>query len=160
MTKELNYHAPVTSDFNNEDYLTSNIDLGVEGDRFTVCAKRSIVSKFNSIEDLDKALTDRWGDEGGLQALLDAGIKQFFTRPNYKAVAKDAIEAGDMVKAHELAQSAIDDYAPGRKATPGVTVKAAKQKLNSFEEQAKAMGFASVDDMIKATAELKRQGVI
>jgi hypothetical protein len=141
--------------------LVSNIDLGIEGDRFTVCAKRPIVSKFETIAELNDAIVERWGDEGDLQALIDAGIKQYFTRPTYKSeTVVKLIAEGKIAEAHKEAQSAIDNYAPGRKATGGVTQKAKVQKLNTMEEQAKAMGFASLDDMIRATAELKKQGVI
>ena len=157
---ELEYVAPILEGFNNEDYLVTNIDLGKDNTRFSIAVSRVRVDQATDLDDLNQRLIDSWGEQCDLQAMIDNGLKQLSTRPNFKAAAADAIASGDWSEAHKLAQSAMSDYRPGRKATTGTTAKATIAKAKALTGEARDLGFDNLDDMLAKVKLLKEQGLI
>ena len=155
--KVYNYAAASISGFVNDDYVVSNISLGADevpgtdaagepfdGTKFSVGVKRFKISEFDSISDLDAAVRERFAADDetdvGLQYALDGFLTQIMTRPNYKASAKEAIEAGDYEEAHRIAQDLLDNYRVGRRKAVGPTMKAKVAKLSALENKAQELG--------------------
>jgi hypothetical protein len=164
-SKVYQYVAPVVADFDNERYATANISLNADsvegvdlagehfdGMKFTVCCPREQVANHGSIESLSDALKDRWNLD--LQGVLDVFYSAAFTRPNYKANAKEAIEAQDWEKAHQVAQASIDDDQFNvRKAPAEKVTKAEVQELKGLKALAEAKGM-TLEQLIAAAKEL------
>ena len=156
---ELDYVAPIVNEFDNENFLVTNIDLGKENTRFSIAIKRVKVDKCDSIEELNRYLIEAWGEETDLQSMIDNGLKQLSTRPNFKGAAETAIEAGDWAEAHRLAQGAMTDYRPGRRVTGGIGQKATIAKAKALESEVKDLGM-NMDEMLAKIKLLKEQGLI
>lgn len=97
--------------------------------------------------------------------IIAAGIRQLATRVDYKTVGfygpdDPEVKAGTIAEGtlkpdgHNAMQAQADDYRVGQKREAGPSAKAAKAKLSAIDEQARAMGFASMDELI---ADAKRR---
>lgn len=161
----LNYFAPCHPDYNNTNWLTSDIDLGLSktpgtddagqpfrGQKFTVCAETVILKDVLTTECLDafdKAVKARWGEQADAQTVYNAGVGQFFTRAVYTTdEVKALIAEGNFEEAHKVAQSAIDNYQVGRKASVGPTMKQKIAEVNTLETLIAAKGM-TLDELIE-----------
>jgi len=106
-----------------------------------------------------------------LQYLVNLGIRGLATRPDYQESGfefedtKD--EQGKVTKhtpvalkanGHAEMQGLADGYQPGRTASAGVGIKAKAAKADVNEAAAKALGFTSIEDMIRMAKELGMTG--
>ena len=82
-----------------------------------------------------------------LSALVYAGVRQFSTR-----LKVDSFFAKGVIKSdgHVEMQKAADAWQPGRTVTPSekTAIKAKAAKLDALNEKARALGFASIDEMM------------
>jgi len=147
--KEKNYFAPVV-EFDNKTSLITRIG-------FTASA----TDKYEIVWPIpanDEEAKDRY--DCTIQDLVEAGIRQLSTRPNYKEAGfftdKDKENYGELRPGgHEAMQELADSYKIGvRKA--GVSQKATVKKVKTAEAELDM----SFDDMVKKLAELKEQGLV
>lgn len=144
------------ADRGNEGFIITNIDLGYakeehtvgddsfDGKKHEVYWFRPKVEDHDSIESLSEECQGQYGSDGTLQAIIDAGIAQFTTRPNYKAAAEDK---PDELAKHEAAQGLATDYQVGRRTQAGPGVKKKAQAFDALEKEAAELGM-SMDDIL------------
>lgn len=141
--REIVYHAPVV-DYNNKTQLTTAIGFGRKPDE-----------KYEIVWDVpatDEECKERYDCE--LKTLIEAGVRQFSTRPNYQDVGFN--EDGTLKPdGHEEMQKLADGYKVGQRQV-GVSQKATVQKVKKAEAELDM----SLDDMVKKMAELKAQGLL
>lgn len=135
------------ADRGNEGWLSTAVKLNdKKEEKFEVYWPRPFGDDLASIESLEAFCQKHW--ETGLSTLIDAGIRQFMTRPTYRNPDAD----GD----HKYAQEAADNYRPGRATSGGPTQKVKVQKYNALEEQASSLGM-TVDELVAMAAKLKAE---
>ena len=147
----------------NDGFMISNVDLGLaktpftrgednfDGSKFEVYMGRPRIADHETIQSLDEECQSFWGTDGGLQAIIDAGIAQLFTRPNYKAHVKDIEDIEDK---HTAACDLAANYQIGRKRSTGAAAET-KRKASAFDQYAKEaeeLGL-SMDDLIALAKE-------
>lgn len=141
--REIVYHPPVV-DYDNKVQLTTAIGFGRKPDE-----------KYEIVWDVPKNDEDckaRYDCE--LKTLIEAGVRQFSTRPNYQDVGFD--ENGVLKPdGHLEMQKLADGYKVGQRQV-GVSQKATVQKVKKAEAELDM----SLDDMVKKMAELKAQGLL
>ena len=160
-TKNYYYVPSIVSGFNNEDFATSNISLGADnvdgtdpagnpydGMKFVVACEKVKVDG-QTTEEISNQLKEQWNLD--LTGALDVFYSAVFTRPNYKAAAKDAIEAGNWEAAHQAAQTAIDEYKFNVRKARKTIDKATAQRLSAIEAKAASLGI-STDELLERIA--------
>lgn len=159
MAKVYNYVAGTNpyADRGNDGYLITNIDLGYskdpvmvgdqqcDGSKHEVYWFRPRVADHTDLDSLSAECVAQWGEQGDLQAIIDAGVCQLMTRPNYKAAAEDKDTESNK---HEAAQGMATDYQIGRKSvgTPGMKKKA--QAYDALQREAEDLGL-SMDEILE-----------
>lgn len=139
--REIVYHAPVV-DFDNKVQLTTAIGYGRKPDE-----KYEIVW---DVPETDEACKERYDCD--LKTLIEAGVRQFSTRPNYQDVGFD--DNGVLKPdGHLEMQKLADGYKVGQRQV-GVGQKATVAKVKKAEAELDM----SLDDMVKKIAELKAEG--
>lgn len=134
----------------NEGYLITNIDLGFakvagtdvtgepfDGSKHEIYWPRPLVASHDSMESLSDECKSFWGDQADLQTIIDAGIAQLMTRPNYKAAASDKETEEEK---HAAAQDYATNYEVGRRATTGPGVKKKATAYDALQKEAEELG--------------------
>jgi len=165
MAKDYQYAAPPIKDFVAEDYIVSNLSLGADtipgtdeagkpfdGTKYSVACKRFMVGEDSTVETIETEIKARFSTECSLQYALDSFLTGIMTRPNYKAHAKDEIEAEDFDKAHEMAQDLLDNYEVGRRKSVGPTMKAKVAQVGAAEKKAAELGISYDELLARAMA--------
>lgn len=143
--REIEYHAPVIENFNNKDYLVTNIGFTAKADE-----KYQIAWLIPKTDEEAKTRYDCT-----LADLVEAGIRQFSTRPNYKDVGFD--EDGNLLpEGHSLMQALADTYQVGQRATGGASQKVMAQKAKKAEAELDM----TLDEMVAKMKALKEQGLL
>lgn len=139
----------------NDGYVVSRIDLGYakepftrgedtfDGKKFEVYMARPRVGDHDSIESLSEECQSFWGDQCDLQTVIDAGIAQFLTRPNYSLAKEKETEE----ERHQFAVELAADYEVGRKPQPGAAA-ATKKKATAYDalqKEAEELGMSIAD---------------
>lgn len=141
--REIVYHPPVV-DYDNKTQITTAIGYGRKPDE-----KYEIVW---DVPSTDAQCQERYDCD--LKTLIEAGVRQFSTRPNYQDVG---FETDGTLKTdgHLEMQKLADGYKVGQRQV-GTSQKATVQKV----KQAEAQLDMSLDEMVKKMAELKAQGLL
>ena len=142
--REILYHAPVV-EFDNKHTLITNIGYTAKADE-----KYQIAWLVPST---DEEAQTRY--ECPLADLVEAGIRQLSTRPDYKAVGFD--EDGNLKPDGHLAmQTLADGYKVGQRAVAGASVKVMAQKAKKAEAD---LGM-TLEQMVAKMQEMKEAGML
>lgn len=142
--REIDYHAPVI-DFDNTKTLITNIGFTAKSDEKFQIAWLVPESDEESLARYDCKLA----------TLIEAGIRQFSTRPNYKDVGFEI--NGDLKpEGHEAMQTLADGYQVGQRATAGASQKVMAQKAKKAEAE---LGM-TMEEMVEKMKALKDQGLL
>jgi hypothetical protein len=120
--REIDYHAPVR-EFDNTKHLVTNIGFTAKSDE-----KYQVIWL---IPTTDEECQERY--DSPLSALIEAGVRQLSTRPDYKTVGfhdNGALKP----EGHEAMQTLADGYEIGKR-TAGVGQKVMAQKAKKAEEE-------------------------
>lgn len=141
--REIKYHAPVR-EFDNLKNLITRIGFTAKSDE-----------KFEilwPIPESDEECKERYDCE--LAVLIQAGVRQFSTRPDYGFVGFDS--DGDLKhEGHEAMQVLADGYKVGARVV-GISQKAVVQKVKQAEQE---LGM-SHDEMVSKMREMKEAGLL
>ncbi|MBA7692949.1 hypothetical protein ES703_101523 [subsurface metagenome] len=138
---EIEYHAPVR-EFDNQTHLVTNIGFTAKA-----MERYQIIWPIPSTEEECKARYDC-----PLSALIEAGIRQFSTRPDYKFVGFE--EDGTLKpEGHVAMQTLADGYEVGKR-TAGPTQKIMAAKAKQAEEE---LGMTH-DQMVATLKRMKAEG--
>lgn len=141
--REIEYCAPVR-EFDNKTNLITNIGFTAKSD-----VKYQILW---GVPTTDEECQKRY--DCSLAVLIEAGIRQFSTRPNYKDVGFE--EDGTLKpEGHEAMQVLADGYQVGQRTT-GVTLKVMAQKAKAAEAE---LGM-TMEEMVATMKSLKEQGLL
>ena len=140
---EINYHAPVR-EFDNKTHLVTNIGFTAKAEE-----RYQIIWPIPST---DEECQKRY--DCPLSTLVEAGIRQFSTRPDYKFVGFE--EDGTLKpEGHEAMQTLADGYEVGKRtAGPSQKIMASKAKTAEAE-----LGM-TVEEMVATMKKLKEEGVL
>lgn len=147
---EINYIAPVV-EFDNKRSIVTNIGFTAKSkDKYQIVWPVPQVS--DGLEIAEAESKDRYDCD--IQTLIEAGIRQFTTRPDYKGVGfnDDGTLKPD---GHEEMQKLADGYKVGQRQV-GVGVKAVAQRAKKAEEE---VGM-TLEQMTAKIKELKDQGLL
>lgn len=147
--RDIEYHAPVR-EFDNTKNLITRIGFTAKADE-----------KFEilwSIPESDEECQERY--DCSLAVLIQAGIRQFSTRPDYKDSGfftdPDKANYGGLKEdGHEAMQTLADGYKVGARVV-GVSQKAVVQKV----KQAEAELGMSHDEMVSKLKEMQEAGLL
>lgn len=157
---EINYHAPVR-EFDNTKTLITNIGFTAK-----VLEKYQILWP---VPTTDEECQARY--ECPLAKLVEAGVRQLSTRPDYKSVGfynieetvngekltKDSPLVGTLKpNGHEAMQALADGYTVEARATGGATNKVMAQKAKNAEAE---LGM-TMEQMVAKMKELKEAGML
>ena len=142
--REILYHAPVI-EFDNKHTLITNIGYTAKADeKFQIAWP---------VPTTDEEAQTRY--ECPLADLVEAGIRQLSTRPDYKAVGFD--EDGNLKPDGHLAmQTLADGYKVGQRAVAGASVKVMAQKAKKAEAD---LGM-TLEQMVAKMQEMKEAGML
>lgn len=142
--REIDYHAPCV-EFDNNKSLITNIGFTAKSDE-----KYQIVWL---IPETDEEAKERY--DCTLKDLVEAGIRQFSTRPNYKDVGFE--DTGELKPEGHLAmQTLADGYKVGQRATAGASQKVMAQKAKKAEAE---LGM-TMEEMVEKMKALKESGAL
>ena len=142
-TREIDYHAPVV-EFDNTKTLITNIGFTAKSDeKFQIAWL---------IPSTDEEAKDRYDCD--LAVLIQAGIRQFSTRPDYKEVG---FEADGTLKedGHEAMQELADGYKVGAR-----VVGVSQKKIVADVKKAEADLGMSHSEMVAKMQEMKEAGLL
>lgn len=141
--REIEYHAPVR-EFDNTKNLMTNIGFTAKSDE-----KYQILWLIPST---DEECQERY--DCSLAVLIQAGVRQFSTRPDYKTVGFN--DDGTLKEGgHEAMQDLADGYKVGARVV-GVSQKVLAQKAKKAEE---TLGM-SIEEMTAKMLEMKEAGML
>ena len=141
--KEIEY-VPAVREFDNAKTLITSVG-------FTAGAKVRYEILW-PIPSTDEEAQERY--DCTLADLITAGVRQYSTRPDYKAVGFD--DDGNLKPdGHEEMQKLADGYKVGQRQV-GTGAKAVVKTVKAAEKQLDM----SLDEMVKKLAELKEQGLL
>lgn len=141
--REIDYHAPVV-EFDNTKTLITNIGFTAKSDeKFQIAWL---------IPSTDEEAKDRYDCD--LAVLIQAGIRQFSTRPDYKEVG---FEADGTLKedGHEAMQELADGYKVGAR-----VVGVSQKKIVADVKKAEADLGMSHSEMVAKMQEMKEAGLL
>ena len=141
--REIDYHAPVR-DFDNTRHLTTSIGFTAKSDE-----KYEIIWLIPST---DEECQERY--DCPLSTLIEAGVRQLSTRPDYKYVGFEE-NGTPKEEGHQALQSLADGYQVGTRAI-GTGQKVMAQKAKKAEEE---LGM-TMDQMVAKMKELKEAGLL
>lgn len=141
--REIDYHAPIR-EFDNTKNIVTNIGFKGNSDE-----KYQILWP---IPESDAECQERYDCK--LAVLIQAGVRQFSTRPDYKTVGfEDNGELKD--GGHDAMQELADGYKVGARVV-GVSQKAMVQKVKKAEAE---LGM-SFDELVAKSKEMKEAGLL
>ena len=141
--REIDYHAPVR-EFDNEKHLVTNIGFTAKSDE-----KYQVIWL---IPTTDEECQERY--DAPLSALIEAGVRQLSTRPDYKTVGFE--DNGDLKdEGHVAMQTLADGYEIGKRVA-GVGQKVMAQKAKKAEEE---LGM-TVEQMVEKMKAMKAAGML
>lgn len=142
--REIDYHAPVR-EFDNEKHLVTNIGFTAKSDE-----KYQVIWLIPST---DEECQTRY--DSPLSALIEAGVRQLSTRPDYKFVGFE--EDGTLKpQGHEAMQTLADGYEMGKRTSAGPNQKIMAKKAKDAENE---LGM-SMEEMVAKMKSLKEQGLL
>ena len=141
--REIDYHAPVR-EFDNTKTVVTNVGFTAKSDE-----KYQILW---AIPSTDEEAQERY--DCPLSTLVEAGIRQLSTRPDYKYVGfeEDGTPKPD---GHQAMQDLADGYQVGKRAI-GTGQKVMAQKAKKAEEE---LGM-TMEEMVAKMKELKEAGLL
>lgn len=141
--REIDYHAPVR-EFDNMKHVVTNIGFTAKSDE-----------KFQVIwliPETDEECQERY--DSPLSALIEAGVRQLSTRPDYKTVGFN--EDGTLKdEGHEAMQTLADGYEIGKRVT-GVGQKVMATKAKKAEEE---LGM-TIEEQVALIKSMKERGLL
>ena len=141
--REIDYHAPVR-EFDNKTHLITSIGFTAKSDE-----KYEIIWLIPST---DEECQGRYDCD--LAVLVQAGVRQLSTRPDYKTVGFE--EDGTLKpEGHEAMQTLADGYEIGKRVV-GTGQKVMAQKAKKAEED---LGM-TIDEMVAKMKAMKEQGLL
>lgn len=159
--REIDYHAPVR-EFDNKTHLVTNIGFTAKSDE-----KYQVIWL---IPKTDEECQKRY--DSPLSALVEAGVRQLSTRPDYKSVGfyteDDKDSAGIKIKksdplygelkpeGHEAMQTLADGYEMGKRSAAGPNQKIMAKKAKDAESE---LGM-TMEQMVAKMKALKEQGLL
>jgi len=147
--REIDYHAPVR-EFDNTKNLVTNVGFTAKADE-----KYQILWPIPSS---DEECQERY--DCSLAVLIQAGVRQFSTRPNYKEAGffcdPDKESYGELKEdGHQAMQDMADSYKVGTRVV-GVSQKALAAKAKKAED---SLGM-SIEKMTAKLLEMKEAGLL
>lgn len=141
--REIDYHAPVC-EFDNKKSVITNIGFTAKSDE-----KFQIVWLIPST---DEECQERY--DAPLSALIEAGVRQLSTRPDYKTVGFN--EDGSLKpEGHEAMQDMADGYEIGKRVA-GVGQKVMATKAKKAEEE---LGM-TIEEQVALIKSMKEKGLL
>ena len=141
--REIDYHAPVR-EFDNKKHLVTNIGFTAKSDE-----KYQVIWL---IPITDEECQERY--DSPLSALIEAGVRQLSTRPDYKFVGFEE-DGTPKPEGHQAMQDLADGYEIGKRVT-GVGQKIMAQKAKKAEEE---LGM-TVEEMVEKMKAMKAAGIL
>lgn len=141
--REIDYHAP-TREFDNTKHVVTNIGFTAKSDE-----KYQIIWL---VPTTDEECKERY--DSPLSALIEAGVRQLSTRPDYKTVGFN--ENGTLKpEGHEAMQTLADGYEIGKR-TVGTGQKVMAQKAKKAEEETGM----TIEEQVKVIQSMKERGLL
>lgn len=141
--RKIDYHAPVC-EFDNEKSVVTNIGFTAKSDE-----KYQIVWLIPST---DEECQERY--DAPLSALIEAGVRQLSTRPDYKTVGFN--DDGTLKsKGHKAMQVMADGYQIGKRIA-GVGQKIMAQKAKKAEDE---LGM-TIEEQVALIKSMKEKGLL
>ena len=141
--REIEYHAPVR-EFDNTKNVVTNIGFTAKSDE-----KYQVIWL---IPETDEECQERY--DSPLSALIEAGVRQLSTRPDYKTVGFED-DGTPKPDGHEAMQTLADGYEIGKR-TAGVGQKIMAQKAKNAEAE---LGM-TMEQMVAKMKEMKEAGLL
>lgn len=162
--KEFEY-VPAIREFDNQRTMITNIRNPLNKDQFFEILW-DVPQMADGVEAAEAQCKERYDCD--LQTLIEAGIRNFTTRPDYLGVgfefAKD--EKGNDIRkqplslkpnGHEEMQILADGFQPGRTQRTGESVKAKAAKADAMDKKLAEAGVQNLDDLL---AKAKEMGLV
>ena len=141
--REIDYHAPIR-EFDNTKHVVTNIGFTAKSDE-----------KFQIlwlVPESDEECQERY--DSPLSALVEAGVRQLSTRPDYKTVGFN--EDGTLKpEGHEAMQTLADGYEIGKRVA-GVGQKVMATKAKKAEEE---LGM-TIEEQVALIKSMKERGLL
>jgi hypothetical protein len=159
-------YIPAVREFDNQRTMITNIRNPLNKLEFFEVLW-DVPQMADGVEAAEAACQERYGCN--LQTVIEAGIRNFTTRPDYLSVGfefeKD--EKGNDIRkqplamkpnGHEEMQTLADGFQPGRPQRVGESVKAKAAKADAMEAKLKEFGVSNLDDLLAKAAEMGLTG--
>lgn len=160
--EESKTYVPAVREFDNQRTMITNIRNPLNKDEFFEILW-PVPQIADGLEAAEAECKERY--DCNLQTIIDAGIRNFTTRPDYLGVGfefeKD--EKGNEIRkrplslkpdGHEQMQILADGFQPGRTQRTGESVKAKAAKADQMESKLKEAGVANLDELLAKAREM------